>query len=234
MLKFREPDILPNDSYGETEKYSLVNNRTTGTAFANVADVAIQYRDDYDNMVESVDNYKGFYIGRYEITSNGEKPGESLGDINWYTFYNQCLTYGTNYTESGMIYGCLWDATMQWLAKSNYWVGYSGKTYSGYGNYKTEAVKVGNADVIITVKAQGTVQKLLTGQTSYTKSNNIYDLSGNCYDWTQEACTTADRVYRGGSFYDYAGFQTYMSYRHRRNPTLYADSLTSRLHFYVK
>ena len=147
-------------------------------------------------MVASVDNYGGFYIGRYEITSNGEKPGTSL-NTTWYNFYNQCLTYGTDYTESGMIYGCLWDATMQWLTTANYSVGYTGNTYSGYGNYQKEAVKVNNGDVTITVKAQGTSQKLATGQTSYTKSNNIFDLSGNCWDWTQEASDTRDRVYRG-------------------------------------
>lgn len=193
----REIAILTNNSYGETGKYNLVNNRANGTAFANVTDVATQYRDDYESMVASVDNYKGFYIGRYEITSNGVKPGSSLTNTNWYTFYNQSLTYGTDYTESGMIYGCLWDATMQWLTTANYSVGYTGNTYSGYGNYNSEAVKVNNEDVEIIVKEQDISQRLQTGQTSYTESNNIYDLSGNCLDWTQEASATTYRVSRG-------------------------------------
>ena len=197
--KYREIAILNNTSYGETGKYNLVNSRATGTAFSNVTDVATQYVTDYDNMVASVDNYKGFYIGRYEITSNGIKPGNSLTDCNWYTLYNQCLTYGTDYTESGMIYGCLWDATMQWLAKSDISVGYTVNTYSGYGNHPLETVIVNNKDVAIIVKAQNTSRKLQTGQTSYTKSNNIYDLSGNCTELTQEASDTYDRVRQGAA-----------------------------------
>ena len=108
----REPAILTNASHGEVKKFNLINSRTTGNKFTNVTDVAEQYVTDYNNMVASVETYQGFYIGRYEITSNGEMPGIPHS-ANWYTFYNQCLTYGTDYTESGMIYGCLWDATMR-------------------------------------------------------------------------------------------------------------------------
>ena len=102
-------------------------------------------------MVTSVDKYHGFYIGRYEITENGEQPGVSLaGTISgkawtWYALYNKCLTLnkGTN-TESSMMYGALWDATMQWFAKSGISVGYTGNTTSEYGNYNTENVTVSN------------------------------------------------------------------------------------------
>lgn len=233
-IGYREPAILTGGSYGETARYSSINNRTTGTAFTNVVDVATQYRDDYDNMAESVDNYKGFYIGRYELTVDGEKPGKALTNKNWYIFYNQSLTYGTHYTESGMIYGALWDATMQWLAKSNYWVGSSGQTYSGYGNYNSEAVTVNNNHTIITVKAKSTSQKLATGQTSYTNSNNIYDLSGNCMDWTQEAYGTDGRSYRGG-YYAWAmsGFNSSAN-RYIRNVTVGYDYSSSRSHFFIK
>ena len=231
---FREPAILTDDSYGETGKYSLVNSRTAGTAFTNVTDVATQYRDDYESMVESVDKYKGFYIGRYEITANGEKPGASLTNTSWYTFYNKSLEYGKTNTESGMIYGCLWDATMQWLAKSNYSVGYTGNTYSGYGNYNSEAVKVKNNNIEITVKKQGANQKLQTGQTSYTKSNNIYDLSGNCWDWTQEATGTSTRVCRGGWNGDGGSYGTYSASRTYYYPNSTYANVSSRPHFYIK
>ena len=232
--QYREIAVLTDYSYGETGKYNLVNNRTTGTAFANVTDVATQYRDDYETMVASVDNYKGFYIGRYEITQNGEKPGTSLTNTKWYTFYNQCLTMGNSYTESGMIYGCLWDATMQWLTTADYSVGYTGNTYSGYGNYNSEAVKVNNDDITITIKSQGTIQKLATGQTSYTKSNNIFDLSGNCVDWTQEAYSTRYRVSRGGEYNNSGSSYTYSAIRINYTPTGTYVNVSSRPHFYIK
>lgn len=83
-----------------------------------------------------------------------------------------------------------------WLAKSGYSVGYSGETKSGYGNYANEDIKVNYEKTTIVVKQSGKEQKLLTGQTSYTKSNNIYDLSGNFYEWTQEVYDTYLRILR--------------------------------------
>ena len=230
---YREPAILTT-SYGEVKKYNLVKNRTTGTAFSNGIDVATQYRDDYETMVASVDNYHGFYIGRYELTTNGEKPGTVRTSTNWYNYYNQCLTLGNSYTESGMIYGCLWDATLQWLARSGYWVGSSGKTYSGYGNYKSEAVKVNSGAVEITVKPQNISQILLTGQTSYTNSYNIYDLSGNGTDWTQEATGTNARVSRGGVYSVNSSSSTYSASRGAPYATSTSNTSSSRASFYIK
>lgn len=157
---YREPAVL----VGSGSEYDVANitsitNRQTKAAFTSsntITDVATQYRDDYDSMVTSVDTYHGFYIGRYEITANGEKPGDSLTGQNWYTFYNQCITLGKTNTESGMIYGCLWDATMQWLANSDISVGYTGNDTSGYGNYITEIVTVSKNETTITIKPLGT------------------------------------------------------------------------------
>lgn len=39
-----------------------------------------------------------------------------------------------------------------------------------------------------------------TGVTEYTNRNNIYDLAGNCFEWTTEAHSSGDVVIRGGDF----------------------------------
>ena len=44
---YREIAIVTNGTFGEGGNYSSVNNRTTGTAFANVTDVATKYKNDY-------------------------------------------------------------------------------------------------------------------------------------------------------------------------------------------
>ena len=233
---FREPAILTDETYGEGANLGSINKRSTSTPFTaeeGVDAVATQYVTDFNNMVESVDKYGGFYIGRYEITENGEKPGWPLTDVNWYQFYNQCMTYGKENTESGMIYGSLWDATMQWLAKFNYWVGYSGQTYSGYGNYNTEAVAINNNSSTIVVKPQGTSQKLETGQVSYTRSNNIYDLSGNCLDWTREAVSDYLRVTRGRTYLSDTN-DNYMGYRDTLSLLSYGSRFSSRPCLYIK
>ena len=38
----------------------------------------------------------------------------------------------------------------------------------------------------------------VTGYSEYWKANNIYDLAGNCNEWTQDADNTKYRAYRGG------------------------------------
>ena len=243
---YREIAILTNGTTVEGANYGSINNRTTGTAFTNVTDVAIQYKNDYDSMVSSVDKYHGFYIGRYELSNIGgtakEKPGNSYTNETWYSLYNKCLTFGKKdsnnmqITESSMMYGALWDATMQWLANSNISVGYTGNDTSGYGNYKEENVIVSNENNnTIKVKSSGTSTKLQTGQTSYTGRKNIYDISGNCLEWTQEANGTYLRVARGGGYNDVdksnACCATGRSASYQTN---YLDGLTSRSQLYIK
>ena len=41
----------------------------------------------------------------------------------------------------------------------------------------------------------------LTGNVSTDVSKNIYDLAGNCYEWTMEAGSSYRRVLRGGNYY---------------------------------
>ena len=105
-----------------------------------------------------------------------------------------------------MIYGCLWDATLQWLADSGISVGYS-ENNGEFGNYASNCVLVSNGATTVNIKLVGTYvsgpgfwsggRVLKTGQSSYTRRNNIYDLSGNYHDWTQEACDTNQRISRG-------------------------------------
>ena len=38
-----------------------------------------------------------------------------------------------------------------------------------------------------------------TGRSEYWKANNIYDLAGNTFEWTQEQVGT-NSVYRGGDY----------------------------------
>lgn len=40
----------------------------------------------------------------------------------------------------------------------------------------------------------------LTGNVSTDVSKNIYDLAGNCYEWTMEADKSDSRVLRGGRY----------------------------------
>ena len=92
-----------------------------------------------------------------------------------------------------MIYGVQWDATMDWLKATKFQNDPSkvNTDSSSWGNYSNSS---GDADV------EGAGSKQNTGHSEYWKANNIYDLAGNCSEWTQEAGNTDDRIMHGGRY----------------------------------
>ncbi len=150
--------------------------------------MAENMKSDYEEMIASLEKYKGFYIGRYELTANGEKTGATQTDVDWYTLYKNCTTLATGTkVKTRMIWGLQWDATCNWLDNS----GFSITDSSTWGNYS-------NND------ATGHGSKQNTGFSENWKANNIYDFAGNCFEFTQEANSTFRRANSGGS-YIYSG-----------------------------
>ena len=150
-------------------------------------------KNDYEEMIASLEKYKGFYIGRYELTANGEKTGATqtcLNGVNWYTLYKNCTTLASgSKVKTRMIWGLQWDATCNWLSNSD--PAYSITDSSTWGNYGNNT-------------ADGHGSKQNTGFSESWKANNIYDFAGNCWEWTQEAYRTYSRTLSGGN-YDNSG-----------------------------
>ena len=74
---------------------------------------------------------------------------------------------------------------------------------------------------------------LPAGTSDYWCANNIYDLAGNAYDWTQEASLTVNRVRRGG-YYGYAGYVYPASGYHYGTPGFADSGISARAALYVK
>ena len=53
-----------------------------------------------------------------------------------------------------------------------------------------------------------------TGYQEIYKVKNVYDLAGNVYDWTLEACFADNRVDRGGYYSDTSSSNTRADYRY--------------------
>ena len=177
---YREPDIVPDSTNVDNDE------RAKTAGFSSLANMAETMVSDYEEMIASLEKYKGFYIGRYELTADGEKTGATQTDVNWYTLYKNCTTLAVgSKVKTRMIWGLQWDATCKWLATSNFDITNS----STWGNHRDNT-------------ADGHGSKQNTGYSESWKANNIYDFAGNCLEFTQEASYTDSRAYRGGVYYD--------------------------------
>ena len=200
---YREPDLVVGDdgaSYDAKDTYYKTILGVTGTK----EQLAQLFADEYKAMIESVSKYGGFYIGRYELSEAGvQKDKATLTNTNWYNLYKKCKELNaSDKVETRMIWGCQWDVTMNWLISSGAKTSNEvNKDSSSWGNYKDSTE---NAKVTVTEEDGTTTNKYgrkqNTGYSEYWKANNIYDLAGNCSEWTQEAGDTYGRAVRGGHY----------------------------------
>ena len=203
LTSYREPDLVVGSnglSYDAKDTYYKTILGETGTK----EQLAQLFVDEYKAMIESVSKYGGFYIGRYELSEAGvQKDEQPLTNTNWYNLYKKCTELNASEkVEARMIWGCQWDVTMNWLISSGAKTSNEVNTdSSSWGNYKGTSVKANDRTTVL--KASGDEQKLNTGVTTFTIANNIYDLAGNCWEWTQEALSTNYRSDRGGGYSDY-------------------------------
>ena len=206
---YREPDlVVGSDGVGLDAKdtYYKTILGETGTK----EQLAQLFVDEYKAMIESVSKYGGFYIGRYELSEAGvQKDKATLTRTSWYNLYKKCTELqASDKVETRMIWGCQWDVACNFIANKGDKKNITDS--SSWGNYKETLVKAD--DGTTEIKASEDAQVLNTGKTTFTMANNIYDLAGNCYEWTQEVNGASYRARRGGS-YSFDGSGGPASYR---------------------
>ncbi len=185
---YREPDLAPD--YDKNESYYK-----TILGYDSPKAMAESFTADYVNMISSIKKYGGFYIGRYELSNEGVQKGKAtLTEQNWYNLYKKCTTLNASEkVESRMIWGIQWNLTCDFISKK----GEQKKITDSrsWGNYWDST---GDAAVMDgETKKYGSKQ--VTGYSEYWKANNIYDLAGNCWEWTRETCNTKDHANNGAS-----------------------------------
>ena len=174
----KEPDIIATYDVDLNLK-NLKNMEKTKHEFQ------IQLEKEFNSMINSVEKYGGFYIGRYETGDLSkecfvvQKGNNNITQETWYTMYNKYKKLKNKNTniETGMIWGNQLDRTLMWLIES--------------GNKTKEEIIVDS-----TSWGNQNNRREATGNNEYAKANNIYDLSGNALEYTMEK-RGEKRTYRG-------------------------------------
>ena len=183
-------------------------------------------------MVNSVIDNKGFYISRYEISQKDNITAQSKRGQNPWVNISQldAITASSNMNtsiNSHLIYGIEWDSILTWLLDSSAKIGADtvGENLQtitlndiqndsrNFGNYlDSKGGAESNSSITQT-----------TGKNEYWKVNNIYDLAGNVWEWTQEKfsinsyCTS-----RGGCYMSY-GDEYMIAHRYGAPETSYYE-----------
>mgnify|MGYP001023709287 CR=1 FL=1 len=207
-----------------------------------------QYTDsDIATHEGSVNKYGGFYIARYEAGSENQRTSSSgtgnavLSQANKYpyNYINQTdsitkaatMNNGKTNVTASLINSAVWDRTLNWLEETNAvtraelfdstsWGNYRNSKFNFIGKYSTDDGDNFTETTASTQKLENKSYLLGTGVTDYTKKNNIYDLAGNCWEWTTESGSSSRRVSRGGRC-SYDGFDRPAYYR------LYGSAVSS-------
>lgn len=215
----REPDVVYNDTDGKLPNYLSEETRK---------ELYKEMQNEFEQTIESIEKYGGFYIGRYETGGLSGEAKVVKGDTDisiqiWYTMYEKSkeLKGNNSNVRTSMIWGCQWDATLQWLVQSG------SKTYEEVG---LDSRSWGNcADS--TVSGKGV--KRPTGYSEVWKANNIYDMAGNVADFTLESRSLDYRVNRGGYYNNYYWAAT-ADWRTNHDPyTTYDNKYGCRSMLYV-
>ena len=204
---YREPDLVTSYDGESSDTVNMPNENL---------------QKQYDDMIESVVRYKGFYIARYEaglengniVFKDASKENTSIitadasnsSTKTWYGLYSRIKGFTTaeDSVVSSMIWGSQYDAMMNWMAKNEIDVE---STISEYNNTtKTGGSK--NTDVI----------------------NNIYDLYGCHCEWTLEVYDNSARGKRGG----YYGYSSSPVRCISKYPNLAYSEDSSRATLYIK
>ena len=227
-----EPGVLPNNR--DNERYFSQYNLSGMTK----KKLLYEIETELDETIKSIEKYGGFYIGRYE---NGEtktvkpvvKRMSSNPYASWYDTYVNLRTLVPNENlKANIIWGCLWDETLQWFRESGAKTDEDIYNSATWGNHKDSEGFTYYTNVAGSTgsKTQNSGKSIPTGSTERNKANNIYDMAGNQWEWTLEGYGSHCRRGRGGYYGSTASDFSVGC----RNSSVPFYTHASRAYFYIK
>ena len=196
-----------------------------------------------EKMYKSVNDNKGFYIGRYEAGTETERNENSTIEDEVLSKKNKFVYNYIGWNNDGTMTGETSELGGAVEKARNF------STQSGHTNVTSTLVYGVQWDAVMRwISEDGDLARYLTnsdGKGNYntessipTGSNveyqlkNIYDIAGNVWEWTMEANSPGYRVLRGGS-YNYTGSGHPVSLRFLNSPDNTNPFVGFRLAFFV-
>ena len=203
----REPDVVTgsNGTIYDADPTNLEYIATvTGDSpsYANTDEFKKTLQTEYNEIVKSIYNAEGFWVGRYETSNMTKNPNTAvkvvagtntgINMVNWYYMYGQQKAYSANKNLSGvkssMILGACHDQVLEFVNTEDYNVKQAGNVGHTSSEFTTKPYLTGGIGY----------SENYSGTIAYNDvSRNVYDLEGNVYEWTTESDSSDTRVYRG-------------------------------------
>lgn len=209
----------PSSEYKFVTKYG---GFYVGRYEAGVGDVKLS-----SNVVFSAQNTaNGWQNGAFSLSGNTLTSGnisEKAGEIPYYhSDFKTAQTlsqkmYQTDSVQSGLVTGTMWDFIMKFIISSNNNKDSIVKANSSWGNYNnTESIvkytagqgryaEVNSSNgamtsAFVTSDARYHHGIRTTASSEGVKKNNLYDIAGNLWEWTEECVSQGYYMLRGGGF----------------------------------
>lgn len=177
-------------------------------------------------QLESVKKYGGFYISRYTISKSStgklqSVKGKLMGNINFNDAKKMASTIeDSEAVKSHLPFGAEYDSVLEWFIETKVKTLHEiAKDSTNWGNYWN---------------AENYPRKVVVpGSREEWCVNNICDIAGNEFEWTQEQYKNSYRVLRGGAHYD-DGNDYPVARRSYINPNTYYFCTGFRAALYIK
>ena len=210
-----------NDGTITTSEYS--GSYTEDTTASHNSNYKNAIAKDIEAFETSANSNHGYYIGRYEAGKTGDngfvvcKSGQKVWNNVTQPKASEVSRnmYGSEAkVTSDLINSYAWDTAIVFIQKCG--------TESNSLTYSQTA----GLSLTSTSEPQTTGTNILNATKKVDKQCNIFDMAGNCWEWTTETSSNSNYacVTRGG-IYNHTGF--YTSSRYPYNTSSRADSNTS-------